>query len=79
MDACRHERLTLLAPSTEIRLRCRHCHLTIAEEELDEDGYCPECKEEHGRRRADFERVEVSTRDVTKVRCEDCGLVTEAE
>lgn len=78
MGACKHARLTLMMPTTEVRLRCRHCHLTLPEEEL-EGGSCPECLEESGRRRSDFERTEIATADAARVRCEDCGLVTDAE
>lgn len=77
MDRCPHVRLTLLRPSTETRLRCRHCHLTISEAELG-GAPCPECLEAHGRRRRDFERIEVTLNETTRMRCEDCGLVTEA-
>lgn len=77
MDVCGHAHLTLLMPEQQTRLRCRHCRLTIAEEEV-AGGPCPECLE-GGERRADFERIEVSTADTARVRCEDCGLVTTAE
>ena len=78
MQACRHQRLTLLMPSTEVRLRCRRCHLTLAEDEA-AGGPCPECLEATGVRRADYERVEITTRQTARARCEDCGLLMDAE
>lgn len=71
---CRHLHLLLLRPSTETRLRCRHCHLTIAEAELG-GAPCPECLEATGRRRRDFETIEVTSNEKTRVRCEGCGLL----
>lgn len=57
-----------------MRVRCRHCHLTIAEAELG-DGPCPECLETTGQRRSDFERLGAPEVTATKMRCDDCGLV----
>lgn len=73
MEDCPHRQLTVLAPKSNPRMRCRRCGLTIAEEEL-AGGPCPECLES-GERRTDFERVEVAVRTKTRLRCEDCGLV----
>jgi hypothetical protein len=75
-DGCAHANLVLLRPEAQTRLRCRHCHLTIDEGELG-GGPCPECREARGVTRSDFERVEVTTRGETEVRCEDCGLRVE--
>ncbi len=77
MEDCPHHQLTVLAPKTNPRLKCRRCGLTIAEEELG-GGPCPECLE-GGERRTDFERVEVAVRTKTRLRCEACGLVLDAE
>ena len=75
-DACPHANLVLLQPESRDRLRCRSCHLTIDEAELG-GGPCPECLEADGAKRSDFERVEVTTRGQTRVRCEDCGVWVE--
>ena len=72
MDECRHEILELL-PAPASKVRCRHCHLSIAEDELG-GGPCPECLEATGRRRREFEPV-ADAGDVAPVyRCEACGL-----
>jgi hypothetical protein len=72
-EPCSHANLVLLQPQTAIRLRCRHCHLTIDEAELS-GGSCPECREEHGVHRSDFEEVEVTTRSEAEAWCDDCGV-----
>jgi hypothetical protein len=54
-------------------MRCRHCHLTIREDELD-GGWCPECYEASGQRRSDFETVAGEDGGV-RYRCEDCGIL----
>ena len=75
MDAsdCKHTRLVLLKEKHN-RLRCRHCHLTIAADELG-SGYCPECFESTGQRRYDFDPVETPDSGAARYRCEDCGLI----
>lgn len=73
MTECSHQNLTLLPDKSE-RLRCRHCNLTIRPDEL-EAGYCPECFENSGRKRDDFEKV-VSIQK-TRYRCETCGAIIE--
>ena len=70
MTECRHANLLVVADNAD-RLRCRHCHLTLKAEDL-QDGYCPECLEVSGRRRNDFERIEAGEKKV-QYRCEDCG------
>ena len=75
MRECTHTRLVLLPHKAE-RQRCRHCHLTIASDELDA-GYCPECYETQGKKHYDFEAVAVSETEVTKYRCEQCGITIE--
>ena len=75
MNSCKHEVLTLVQ-TKQNRLRCRHCHLTITEDELGSDD-CPECFEVHEIKRRDFETI--STGDSTTARycCEQCGTVIE--
>jgi len=75
MTDCMHNNLVLL-PAKGARLRCRHCHLTIASEELG-DGHCPECYDVHGEKRNDFDPVEDSGTAITRYRCEDCGVTIE--
>ncbi|MFC1820418.1 hypothetical protein ACFLZG_04970, partial [Thermodesulfobacteriota bacterium] len=73
MSHCRHQNLVLL-PSQDKKLRCRHCHLTIGENEL-MDGYCPECREVYGVKRDDFEEVEVESDGEYRYCCEECGAM----
>lgn len=75
-DDCPHTHLTLIPPEVQVRLRCRRCHLTLPEDELS-GGACPECLERDGRRRKDFERVEIQTAKTTRMRCETCGMVAD--
>jgi predicted RNA-binding Zn-ribbon protein involved in translation (DUF1610 family) len=75
MTPCQHRNLVLL-PAAAPRLRCRHCHLTLAAEELGR-GPCPECREATGRQRFDFEPVAPGPRTV-RYRCEDCGALMAA-
>ncbi len=75
MSNCPHHNLLLLeAPAP--RRRCRHCHLTIREDELD-GGFCPECYETSGKRRYEFETLAGADGGI-KYRCEDCGLLITA-
>lgn len=76
MTDCIHANLELL-PERRETLRCRHCHLTIAADEIGEDGYCPECFDASGVRRNDFERLTHDTGKVARYRCEDCGTIVE--
>jgi len=75
MSPCKHEVLTLV-PVKNKRLRCRHCHLTISEDELG-SGNCPECLEVHGVGRRDFEKIIAAARERTRYCCEGCGTVIE--
>ena len=75
MESCKHEVLRLL-PGKSNKLRCRHCHLTITEEELGSDC-CPECFDVHKVRRSDFEKISTADSETIRYCCEDCGLVIE--
>lgn len=77
MTTCSHSQLVLLKEN-EKRLRCRHCHLTIKADEL-KGGYCPECYEESGVRRYDFEEVQAEEPDKVRYRCEGCNAIIEAD
>jgi hypothetical protein len=77
MTPCNHQQLALL-PAQQSKLRCRHCHLTIAPEELD-GGYCPECYELHGKKHDDFEPVAAPATESARYRCEGCGIIIESE
>lgn len=73
MDDCTHTNLTVLN-DTQQKLRCRHCHLTIAADELP-DEFCPECYEATGLKKYDFDAVEKTGSQTTRYRCEDCGIL----
>jgi predicted RNA-binding Zn-ribbon protein involved in translation (DUF1610 family) len=75
MTECRHYKLVLL-PREESRLQCEHCHLTIKPHELGED-YCPECFETFGKKQYDFKEIPVVETEISKYRCEDCGILIE--
>jgi hypothetical protein len=75
MKTCKHEILRLV-PQKKNRLRCRHCHLTITEDELG-TGVCPECFEVHKVQRRDFEEVPAEDSGANQYCCEGCGMVIE--
>jgi Zn finger protein HypA/HybF involved in hydrogenase expression len=75
MPSCKHEVLTLV-PMKSNRLRCRHCHLTISEDELG-NGDCPECLEVHKIKRRDFEHMNEPESSATRYYCERCGAVVD--
>ena len=75
MEPCKHAVLTLL-PGKGNRLRCRHCHLTITEEEL-AGGCCPECLTVRKERRSDFEKIIAADSGASRYCCESCGMVIE--
>ena len=77
MKSCIHANLELL-PERKETLRCRHCHLTIAADEIGEDGYCPECFDSSGVRRTDFEKIAHDIGKIARYRCEDCGAIIES-
>jgi rubrerythrin len=76
VERCHHNNLELL-PAAREKLRCRHCHLTVAADELS-DGFCPECFDTSGARRYDFEPVAASNAAAARYRCEDCGAIVDA-
>jgi Zn finger protein HypA/HybF involved in hydrogenase expression len=77
MPECRHKNLVLIREASG-KLRCRHCHLTLTAEELN-NSYCPECYEASGKKRFDFEAITVEQKKTTRYRCEDCGIIIETE
>lgn len=77
MVSCDHSTLELL-PEKKDRLRCRHCHLTIDADELG-DGYCPECFENEGKKRYEFDPIKAVERSLPRYRCERCGVIIDRE
>ena len=77
MTSCHHSTLELL-PKQKNRLRCRHCHLTINAAELG-DSYCPECFEENGEKRYEFEEIETGNRKTARYRCLECDMIIESK
>ena len=75
MPECPHKNLVLIKEPAN-KLRCKTCHLTITADELG-DSYCPECYESTGKKRLDFEKVAAPSSDISKYRCEDCGVMIE--
>ncbi len=75
MSTCKHRELVLLS-ETNNKVRCRHCHLTISEDELG-DGYCPECYEVDDMKRYDFENLIPKSKEMVRYRCEECGAMIE--
>jgi len=73
MASCQHGTLELL-PERKTTFRCRYCHLTIAGEELG-DGFCPECFENTGSKRYEFEQMEARESGGARYRCEECGVI----
>jgi phage FluMu protein Com len=73
MVSCTHDKLELL-PERKMTLRCRHCHLTLGRDEL-EEGFCPECFETSGSKRYEFEEMAAPEDGIVRYRCEDCGAV----
>ena len=76
MNPCAHKNLELL-PQRNKTLRCRHCHLTLASDDL-QDGYCPECFDVSGARRYEFEEVRDAATAIVRYRCDDCGAIIES-
>ena len=75
---CKHTKLTFVEESSERRVRCQHCHLTITDSEL-AGGYCPECYETAGVKRYAFDRVPPAAKGPQRLRCEDCALLIDVE
>ena len=73
MPPCKHQKMVLLSPQNK-KLRCRHCHLTIDEEELKND-YCPECYDVDGMKRCDFDNLRPADEGKTRYSCEECGAI----
>ena len=76
MKPCNHGTLELL-PERKKTLRCRHCHLTIAEEEV-ADGFCPECFAISGNKRYDFDEMVAAHGGIARYRCEQCGAIVKS-
>jgi hypothetical protein len=51
--------------------------LTIAGDELGE-GYCPECFENSGTERYEFEELTSAGSGLVRYRCEECGAIIES-
>jgi hypothetical protein len=66
-----------LLPERKKTLRCRYCHLTIAEEEI-ADGFCPECFADSGNKRYDFEPMAAVDGGIARYRCEECGAIVKS-
>jgi len=77
MTSCDHRSLVLL-PEKKNMLRCRHCHLTISPDEV-ENGFCPECYEIQGKKQYDFEEIAPEETGNARYRCEGCGVIIESE
>lgn len=76
MPACTHRQLVLL-PAQQVRVRCRHCHLTINAEDLT-SRYCPECFATTHTKRFDFEDIVPVDSGIVRYRCEACGGIIES-
>jgi hypothetical protein len=76
VQPCCHTTLELL-PERKTTLRCRHCHLTLAADEIP-DGFCPECFAISSVRRYDFEEVVRPQRWRARYKCEECGVIIES-
>ena len=77
MTSCRHRQLVLL-PVNHVRVRCRHCHLTIKATDLT-SRYCPECFETNNTKRYDFEEIVTVESGSARYRCEECGVIIESK
>ena len=77
MTSCKHSSLILL-PEKGCRVRCCNCYLTIESSELD-DGFCPECFENHGEKRYDFEGVKSEPVERARYQCEECGVIIDCD
>ena len=73
MNSCNHTNLELL-PERKKTVRCRHCHLTLAVEDLP-DGFCPECFDTSGAKRYEFDEVKSREEPAARYRCDDCGVI----
>jgi Zn finger protein HypA/HybF involved in hydrogenase expression len=73
MSECLHKNLVLIKEISN-KLRCTRCHLTLTPEELG-NSYCPECYESTGKKHVDFEKITLDLADISRYRCEDCGVI----
>jgi predicted RNA-binding Zn-ribbon protein involved in translation (DUF1610 family) len=73
MNTCNHTNLELL-PASRPKLRCRHCHLTLVAEDL-KDDFCPECFDNSGSKRYEFEELKAPQDPAVRYRCDDCGTI----
>lgn len=73
MSECLHKNLALIKEISN-KLRCTVCHLTLASEELEND-YCPECYESTGKKQTGFEKLILDHGNISRYRCEDCGII----
>ena len=73
MSSCSHTTFELL-PEPASRLRCRHCHLTLARDDL-KDGFCPECFDNSGLKQYEFEELVEAKSGIARYRCEKCGII----
>jgi len=73
---CKHLNISLIKPDTKKRLKCRHCHLTISEDEIGK-GFCPECFESTGKKNYDFDSIPSQTLGKVRYRCESCHVIIE--
>ena len=76
-EICNHSTLELL-PERKKTLRCRHCHLTMAADELGE-AYCPECFDASGDKRYNFEEIAIPETNIARYRCEECGAIIKSK
>ena len=77
MSECLHKNLVLIKEISN-KLRCTRCHLTLTPEELG-GGYCPECYESTGKKQTEFEELTFDHTNVSRYRCEDCGVVIKTD
>ncbi len=76
MSECLHKNLVLIKEISN-KLRCNICHLTLTPEELG-NNYCPECFESTGEKQFDFEKITLDHGNISRYRCEDCGVIIQA-
>jgi len=75
-STCNHLNISLIKPDTKKRYKCRHCQLTITEDELGK-SFCPECFEITGKKNYDFDTISAPSLGKIRYRCESCGILIE--